>query len=270
MCRVARRDAAPRDSKSRRKRKGGRDAATRRRRTCDDGVVDDDATRELRRLQARAYGPDADIADDPAALRRLRELEDEARPAAPDPPATDPDAAARRSTPAAPGLGFGGVRDATPADTTPAEAPGETVPADAPAEAAQPAIPVKRWLFLAGVWAASLVLVSVLVGATTWSAALIQLRPIWQGVDGRQVAVLQIDPDFIKPGFFGTEDDLRGFEDFYGLTVISSPDGWAGPRSGDECLFAARSDNLASGAQSLSGPLWTTCSAGGFPAVLQF
>lgn len=34
---------------------------------------------ELRVLRARAYGPAADIADDPAALRRLAELEALAR-----------------------------------------------------------------------------------------------------------------------------------------------------------------------------------------------
>lgn len=44
----------------------------------------DAATRaELDALRVRAYGPAADIADDPAALRRLAELEERARPAAP-------------------------------------------------------------------------------------------------------------------------------------------------------------------------------------------
>ena len=33
---------------------------------------------ELRMLRARAYGPDADIHDDAAALDRLRELEERA------------------------------------------------------------------------------------------------------------------------------------------------------------------------------------------------
>lgn len=37
-------------------------------------------TDELRALRARAYGPHADIAEDPAALRRLHELEERARP----------------------------------------------------------------------------------------------------------------------------------------------------------------------------------------------
>ncbi|WES63218.1 hypothetical protein P0L94_12205 [Microbacter sp. GSS18] len=59
--------------------------------------MDDDARAELEALRRRAYGPDADIADDPAAGARLAELEDRARAArgsvaatgAEDPPHTD-------------------------------------------------------------------------------------------------------------------------------------------------------------------------------------
>ena len=49
----------------------------------------DDASAELRALRERAYGPDADIRDDPRALRRLEELEAAAagRPRAPARPA---------------------------------------------------------------------------------------------------------------------------------------------------------------------------------------
>ena len=41
----------------------------------DDRPGHDQPDAELRSLQARAYGRDADIADDPVALARLRELE---------------------------------------------------------------------------------------------------------------------------------------------------------------------------------------------------
>lgn len=41
--------------------------------------MNDDTLIELRALQARAYGPEADIAQDPTALRRLRELEERRR-----------------------------------------------------------------------------------------------------------------------------------------------------------------------------------------------
>lgn len=41
--------------------------------------MDDDVREELARLRARAYGPDADIGGDPAALARLDELEDQDR-----------------------------------------------------------------------------------------------------------------------------------------------------------------------------------------------
>ena len=37
--------------------------------------MDDDVREELRLLRARAYGPQADIADDPVAVSRLRDLD---------------------------------------------------------------------------------------------------------------------------------------------------------------------------------------------------
>src|ERR687897_460773 len=43
---------------------------------CHDAGVDERAEAELQRLRARAYGPGADIHDDPLALRRLNELEE--------------------------------------------------------------------------------------------------------------------------------------------------------------------------------------------------
>ena len=46
--------------------------------------VPPDAERELAELRTRAYGPDADIQTDPAALARLRELEAAHRPRAPE------------------------------------------------------------------------------------------------------------------------------------------------------------------------------------------
>src|SRR5687767_3693535 len=45
------------------------------RRMCHDALVDEGSIAELRRLQARAYAPGADIGDDDEALRRLEELE---------------------------------------------------------------------------------------------------------------------------------------------------------------------------------------------------
>ncbi|MGI6879386.1 hypothetical protein [Microbacterium sp. gxy059] len=56
------------------------------------------ARRELDALRRRAYGPDADIASDPAALARLRLLEQAARPA---PSVPVPDAQGEDESPAA-------------------------------------------------------------------------------------------------------------------------------------------------------------------------
>jgi hypothetical protein len=44
-------------------------------------VVTNAERAELDALRGRAYGPDADIADDPQAIARLTELEDRVRPA---------------------------------------------------------------------------------------------------------------------------------------------------------------------------------------------
>src|SRR6478609_4784199 len=76
--------------------------------------MDAAARAELEVLRRRAFGPDADIHDDPAALARLIELEDLARPAVPSAPAEtaptaseSPEVAAPAATPleASPRLG---------------------------------------------------------------------------------------------------------------------------------------------------------------------
>jgi len=84
-----------------------------------------DAGRELRDLRARAYGPDADIQDDPAALARLAELEARhARAAAP------PEVEESAPTDAAHiDLGEGEVIDVRPSpasESSPREAAGDS------------------------------------------------------------------------------------------------------------------------------------------------
>jgi hypothetical protein len=53
-------------------------------------MLTDDEVAELAALRARAFGPDADLTDDPAGLSRLNELEDRARVPVPDPGAVHP------------------------------------------------------------------------------------------------------------------------------------------------------------------------------------
>ena len=71
--------------------------------------MDHEWSDELRMLRARAYGPAADILDDPDALARLRELEDRAQTptpastaadAVPEPVATDADPVPAATDPA--------------------------------------------------------------------------------------------------------------------------------------------------------------------------
>jgi hypothetical protein len=69
--------------------------------------MSDDVAEELRRLRARAYGPDADIRDDPDALQRLRELEGHALGT----PVPDAEAHADRAAPAGePAVAASGLR----------------------------------------------------------------------------------------------------------------------------------------------------------------
>lgn len=85
-------------------------------------MASDDARRELAELQRRAYGADADIHSDPAALARLRVLEDAERARRhPAPPVEVP-----RAAPALAATGEShavGERSATATETAPASPP---------------------------------------------------------------------------------------------------------------------------------------------------
>jgi hypothetical protein len=78
----------------------------------DSSSVPSDAARELAELRARAYGPDADIQTDPAALARLRELEASRLPRPPergDDEADAPAASGARDPDVEPAVTHGGV-----------------------------------------------------------------------------------------------------------------------------------------------------------------
>ncbi|MBD3943066.1 hypothetical protein IF188_15325 [Microbacterium sp. NEAU-LLC] len=228
---------------------------------------------ELRALRARAYGPDADIQDDPVALARLRELEDVRRaasveriaspvaeesmdaaapavpsgslPVAPIPTPDTPDAPDTADTPAS--------GDAPDANTsTAAPAPPDGIPDPEPATRRpwwRRRIPL--------LWAASVVAALVAgAGLMLWM----------QGIDSGHIAVLHVDPDEDWPETWGapTEGALT-FEAFHGLTVLSQPQ----PAFGDgldtvPCLtvFSAIEGTITYGGGS--------CGAGPFPATAAF
>ena len=205
---------------------------------------------ELQRLRARAYGPDADIASDPEALRRLAELEARQREASePEPPP--------RST-----------AGEEPAGGDPAEAESA---AQAPAPEKMDAAPsprrIGRWL--PGLWAASLLLVAAIAAAMTFTTTTALLRPVSTG-DTRQVATIDLGSDFLAPRYLGLEQraDSRGHRDWYGLTILVVRGTWYGDTD-DECLVIMRQADVDPNSDSLAGPMFTGCGAGGLPAVLQ-
>ena len=107
--------------------------------------MDDAARDELSALRRRAYGPAADITEDPAALARLAELEDLARPA--------PPASAASAAPAASAGSAAPADSAAPAGAVATELETVAMPvaasvAAAPVAAALPAPrPRRRWTF---------------------------------------------------------------------------------------------------------------------------
>lgn len=252
-------------------------------------AIADDPGAELRALRERAYGPDADIHDDPVAMQRLRELEDgeRARPApavAPDVDAgrgrsDDEEGAPRRVDRAVntEGAGHaassdtgGGSPDAADAASDRAAMAASAVPdspdassaagADAgdvpagegvavPVPAATPPWWRRRMPLL---WAGSLV-VAALLGA----AAALSMQAIWAG----QVAVLSEDADRTWPeGFFNPPPEGGAmFEDFLGLTPVRVPQQMGPGTTLSTCLYVLLPPS--------NGMMGAGCSAGTFPAT---
>lgn len=225
----------------------------------------DDASRaELAALRRRAYGPDADITADPAALARLGELEvrdradddeehehEHARAEADGRVVQDADDDGARldalllGAAAAPVDGeVSGHDDARPVRTRP-----RPVPA--------------RWIVA---WAASIVLVGVVVGAVVFGLA--SVPPVATAA-GRQIATLteRVDapPEIASwvPG--GVETGYR----FEGLIIVPTPIGVGPFGFGSDCLLVAPADGFQSDG-SVRGETFWSCRAGGFPASVQF
>lgn len=249
-------------------------------------AIADDPGAELRALRVRAYGPDADIHDDPVAMQRLRELEDgeRARPA----PAVAPDIDAMRGrfddeagaprrvdrtavpgeagradlaemseTPRSPTLSA--ERD----DTSPRpEAPAHAGAAGSDAGAAQAggdpaaAVPAetppwwRRRMPL--LWAGSLVAAALLGGA-----AAVSIQTVWSG----QVAVLSENTDNVWPeGFFSPRPEGGAmFEEFHGLTVVRVPQEMGPDGMISDCVYVLLGPS--------NGMMGAGCSAGTFPAT---
>ena len=212
---------------------------------------------ELERLRARAYGPDADISDDPAAMRRLAELEAQRREA--------PTAGAADGASADAATGSGDREDAAGESAPQESAVAESAPARA--DAARPPSRIARWL--PALWALSLLVVAAVAAAMTFTTTAGLLQTVPQG-DARQIATVELGSNILAPRYLGLEQraDSRGHRDWYGLTILVVRGTWYGDTE-DECLVIMRRADVDPNAESLSGPVFTGCSAGGLPAMLQ-
>jgi hypothetical protein len=227
--------------------------------------VDDAADAELRRLRARAYGPDADIHEDQQALQRLSELEDR-RLAEPGAAAPDPGAAARAVTAAE--AGENGHTAEPPEPPGLPEPPKPQPDAEVGDPAAAPAAPVRRRLrrgWVAAVWAVSLIVVALL--AVAIAGALAAPPPLAAGAD--HIATLEESPAFVWPEFFGpAPEDVHGYEEFYGLTPIWGSGVFASD-STDGCLTLVPLGGVGDDPNTFNGEIFSGCGAGPFPPTIQ-
>lgn len=216
--------------------------------------VSDEIPEELRRLRARAYGPDADISTDPGALQRLAELEEQQRREMPRPLVRAQE-----------------IEAAEIVAAEPDDAPVPEAVADAEADEDLPRrgrpIRSRRVFWL---WGVSLALVAALSSALT--VVSVAILPVQTSAGVPQVATLKPEAGRAIPGIFGpASSDGRAYPDFYGMSAFVAyaqfgPDGERNP-----CIFltpTATIDELDSG--GYSGFSQAGCGAGAFPATMQF
>ena len=204
---------------------------------------------ELHALRVRAYSPQADIHLDADALERLRHLEN-TRGATHTPPATDDDVTASEE----PSI----VRDAEPTIEAPSLTWVEQVSK----------VPRRTMLLLLG-----MVVVGLIIAGVPVLMDRVQTDPLRVGAD--QIARLSVDPSYVVPATISgpeTSDNPTdyGFDLFHGLRVVK-PNFAYGGGSDDVCVSAYEDAKMADPeATSFEGRIFNGCSAGGFPATVQF
>lgn len=222
--------------------------------------MDDDVREELRSLRARAYGPDADIATDPSAVQRLRELEElDRRPPAP-PERAD------ASPSAAP---VGGNAELSASDSS--DSSDEFDPPD------DDAAPNRRPLLRSRrrVWIAAAALAGVAVVASAATAVGTSFTAVDRTAGIAQVDALTPAPDLQIDfaGYLGFDpEQTRGFADYYGLTAFAGPTQIDSEGNRAECLLLSDTDDMndADSGGRASGVRSGGCGAGPFPATVEF
>lgn len=199
-----------------------------------------DADAELRALQSRAYGRDADITRDPEAMRRLADLEAPQPvepPVAVAPPSATPVTAAKASSTAAESVESGPVRRTGPFNPHPRTA----------------------WIALA----CAAVAVAVAVSASVATAVTAAARPVEPGL----VDTIAVDPGADWWDALGERTDGSVlFEDWYGLTFVRN-EGWS-EIDDQRCLLGVPTETVRSASNGFTA-IGMECSAGAFPASLQ-
>lgn len=222
---------------------------------------------ELRMLRARAYGPAADIAEDYAAIRRLRELEDrragtEIDPASVLTPVSVTDATT--SIAQRPSRISDPVPDLLSAD----DAPEPSVAPDSGVGARTADHTRWRWKLL---WIASLVASSALAASVTY--AMTWISPVSVSSGAAQIDTLEPNAALAVPvGWFGANENSIAF-DFYGLTLFTGEGNRANSTAG--CLYVVGTDQVPAEEDfsptswSFEGELYTGCNVGVFPAAVE-
>lgn len=194
--------------------------------------MEDPTADELRSLRERAYGPSADIQDDPVALARLRELESTAATEIAD-PSTPTRAFGVREVD---NVAMGGAFDSesrspvtvaeldadagvdSPASNAPESAPekADGIAPDSPPAETNGGPPRRGHPVFVRVVT---IILAVIVGAALTYATM-QVRP-------GTVGSLSEDRDAEWPNNLGTrQDGSRVFDEFHGLTVVIIPQPW--------------------------------------------
>lgn len=248
---------------------------------------------ELRALRARAYGPSADIDQDPAALRRLRELEARERPGAasdavalvhtPAVPA-EHESAAARTEPAAQAEPSSPRVPASQPNSQPTrhvEGHGESpsgehlvAEADSTSTSADPA-PPKGGLRLRTrlLWVLSVVVAATVAAGVTY--AITSMAPVSVSSGAEQIATLEPDTLVDVPaGWFGAGLSSAAYE-YYGLTLFEAAGGFSSAGNGTDCFTIVATDQLPAddadtNSWSMNGPIYSGCRVGVFPATVQF
>lgn len=220
----------------------------------------DAATREeFATLRRRAYGPDADIDDDPAALARLRELEQrqdrgfaaeqsarmaEAERLA-EPPVPRPESAVPETPAPAGDAAAAGVAEPHGAGQHYRSSP--TPP------------PIGRALLIG--WAASIVVVAIVVGALVFTLA--SLRPVSPVTGARQVASLDQPTADVPTGeSLSILRQATAVYRYHGLIIGLFDDGVLDVTQA--CILVG-SDSPSSGDEGIRFTMG--CAAGPFPAI---